>query len=308
MICTLDSTVRLLTGAEAAAAGRLTFPNFRHLLQRAAAPEVVAVGAFRRGRAVGLALAEVDGDGSARLASLFVDRAHRGQGLGQALLTVAEEELALRGALQVRLEYHTDMPACASLEKLLTRCGWDRPRAVMLRCKASERTFQAPFFQAPLFPRLQRQLADLDVFPWQDLTPGERDSLFAQQRSPGSWVPPSLSPFQEDPDHERSVCLGLRAGGEVVGWLITHRLAAAVVRFTWGYVRPDISRRGAYVLLMREAARRHVEACPVGLTVLWTVPLWAAEMACFVQRRFAPWLCSLAEVREGRKTLGPSRV
>jgi hypothetical protein len=149
---------------------------------------------------------------------------------------------------------------------------------------------------------LQRQFADVQVFPWQELTAAERESLLAEQRRPGSWIPQLLSPFQKDPDHPRSVCHGLRANGEVVGWLITHRLAPTVVRYTWGYVRPDVARRGAYLLLIHAAASHH-RTCP-GIQVLWTVPVWAVEMARFVQRRLAPWMCSVAEVRECCRTLG----
>jgi GNAT superfamily N-acetyltransferase len=305
---TLDSTVRLLTSADAPEVTGLTFPSYRYLLALADAPEVVAVAAFCDGRPVGLALGgQPPGGGPAELGSLFVERAYRGQGLGGALLAAAEEELARRGARQLRLEYHTAMPARGPLEKLLLRRHWSEPQAVMLRCQADDRTTQAPVFNAPLFPRLQRQLADVQVFPWAELTSAERESLLAQQRAPGSWIPPSLSPFQEDRTYARSVCLGLRADGEVVGWLITHRLAPTVARYTWGYVRPDLARRGAYILLMREVAWMHREECARGLQVLWTVPLWAAEMAHFVRRRLGPWLCSLAEVRESYKAVCWSR-
>jgi hypothetical protein len=232
------------------------------------------------------------------MASLFVTRPNRGQGLGRVLLAAAEEELARRGARQVRLEYHTDMPAHPALERLLRGRGWAEPRAVMLRCRGDSRVLEAPFFQPPQFARLQGLLRGVKVFPWDALTPDERAGLLAQQGAPGSWVPAPLSPFQEDPHYERSVCLGLRFCGEVVGWLITHRLTPTVARYTWGYVRPDVARRGAFLLLVREAAVRHLRALPSGFQVLWTVPLWAGEMARFVRVRLAPWLCSMAEVRE----------
>jgi GNAT superfamily N-acetyltransferase len=303
---TLNSTIRLLTPLEAMSASHLTFPSFLHLLARSGDPGVVAVGAFLDSRPVGLALAvQAERPGPAQVASLFVGKPYRGQGLGKALLTAAQQELARRGSTQVRLEYSTAMPARPALEGLLRRLGWTEPETWMLVCRADERARQAPFFQAPLFTRIAQGLAGAEVFPWEDLRPAEKEALLAEQQTEHPWFPAYLNPFQEEPTLVRSVSLGLRLAGTVVGWLITHRITPTVVRYSWGFVHPDVAHRGAYVLLLRAALWRHLEILPQGSQAIWTVLLRDREMARFVRRRFAPWLLSLSEVRTARKALAP---
>jgi GNAT superfamily N-acetyltransferase len=300
----LDCTVGLLSPLEAMAASHLTFPSFRHLLARSGAADVVAVGAFHEGRPVGLALAAMpERGGPAQVASLFVQKAQRGQGLGEALLDAAEGELAQRGSTQVRLEYSTAMPTRAALERLLRRRGWTAPEPWMLLCRADERTWKAPFLHPPLQSRIERDLSGAEVFPWEDLRPAEKEALLTEQQAPRPWFPAYLSPFQEEAALRRSVSMGLRRGGAVVGWLITHRVTPTVVRYSWGFVHPDLARRGAYLLLLRAVAREHLEIMPRGFQILGAVLLRDREMARFARRRLAPWLVSLSEVCESRKAL-----
>jgi GNAT superfamily N-acetyltransferase len=307
MTQTLGAAVRLLTPLEAMAASHLTFPNFFHLLAQSGAPEVVAVGALQNGRPVGLALAgQPAPNGPAQVVSLFVSKPYRGQGLGKALLTTAEEELARRGVPTMRLEYSTAMPDRDPLEALLRGRGWAAPAPWMLMCRADERTCAAPFFHPPLFTRIEQGLAGAELFPWEELRPGEKEALLAEQRAEHPWFPAYLSPFQEELALGRSVSVGLRLGGQVVGWLITHQITPTAVRYSWGYVRPDLFRRGAYLLLMRAVVWRHVQEMPRGFQALWAVLLRDRDMAQFVRRRFAPWLLSLSEVRAAHKLLAPA--
>jgi GNAT superfamily N-acetyltransferase len=302
----LNKTVRLLTPLEAMAASHLTFPSFLHLLARSGTPEVVAVGAIDGGRPVGLVLAARPAEEKpAQIASLFVQKPFRGYGLGRALLAAAEEELAQRGCTRVRVEYSTAMPFRAELEGLLRCRGWTEPTPHMLMCRADKGAREAPFFHPPLFNRIEQGLAGAEVFPWEELRPTEKEALLAQQHSEYPWFPAYLSPFQEEPALARSISLGLRLAGAVVGWLITHRVTPSVLRYSWGFIHPDLARRGALLLLLRAVVWKQLEIMPRDPQAMWMVLLRDREMARFVQRRFAPWLLSVSEVRASRKSLAP---
>ena len=48
--------------------------------------------------------------------------------------------------------------------------------------------------------------------------------------------------------------LGLRYRGEVVGWVINHRMDERTVRFTCSFMRRDLARRAAILALYPDKA------------------------------------------------------
>ncbi|MFN8637814.1 MAG: GNAT family N-acetyltransferase [Chloroflexota bacterium] len=107
---------------------------------------LVAVGATRFGRPIGLALAELSPDGAGgregAVRWLFVRPGYRQIGVGTALLAALEQALTERGCRQVRLSWPSDAadpghspaatgradpgmsPATDALARLLGRHGW----------------------------------------------------------------------------------------------------------------------------------------------------------------------------------------
>jgi 2'-5' RNA ligase/N-acetylglutamate synthase-like GNAT family acetyltransferase len=74
------------------------------------ADEPLVVTARMRGLVVGVAELELRGD-TCRLARLIVGAGHRGSGVGRQLLRAVEDEAAVRGCVQVRLEALAGSPA-----------------------------------------------------------------------------------------------------------------------------------------------------------------------------------------------------
>ncbi|MGE5236820.1 MAG: GNAT family N-acetyltransferase [Acidobacteriota bacterium] len=287
----------------------MTFPAYRHLLQLrpalrlladASRPPVqpVAVVAFDGDAPVGLALAElplVAGD-SPELLSLFVDRAHRGHGLGRRLVRAVEEEVASRGFGTMRTVWTAGRPGSPAFERVLTACEWTppTPRTLSVRFTVEE---------AESFPWLHRYpLRDgCEIFPWAELTDGERAALRMSQQATG-WIKPDLVPWQYDANGFESVTsVGMRCAGEVVGWVINHQTAPTTLRFTCAYIRKDLGRRGRIMPLFSASIGRLRQG---GFTeCTFVTPMRHQTMIAFIRRWMAPWVGFLEETRGSERDL-----
>ncbi|WP_373543421.1 GNAT family N-acetyltransferase [Chamaesiphon sp.] len=289
---------RLEQAFEALAYQAFTFPRFRPLLQ-ALKPQssIVAIAASDANQPIGLALAQIQPDRqSCKVLSIFVKPNYRQQGIGTALLQRLEAELHQCQCDRAELTYTTGNPTTSSLERLLQKRDWSDPKPRMLVGKTTTDTIS----DAPWMKRISLPVA-YSLFPWQEITPTDRIAL-QQQKSP--WIPPMLLPFLHEENIEPLNSLGLRYQGEVVGWLITHRLDPATVRYTCGFIRPDLKLR--YISLLANAIQIQIDAkIPFGI---WTIPLEFSSMAHFVKARMAPYLISLEESKVAYKSLKPYKT
>lgn len=277
----------------------LTFPLFRPLL-RSLEPQssIVAIAASESNQPIGLVLAHIQpGSRSCKVLSIFVKPNYRQQGIGTALLQRLEAELHQCQCDRAELTYITGNLTTSSLERLLQKCHRSDPKPRMLVGKATYRIENAPWMKRTSLPRAYH------LFPWQEITPSERAALEQQQQT-NPWIPPMLVPFQHEENLEPLNSLGLRYQGEVVGWLITHRLDPDTIRYTCGFIRPDLKLR--YISLLANAIQIQSDAkIPFGI---YTVPLAFPSMAHFVKERMAPYLFSLEESRVAHKSLKPRKA
>lgn len=279
----------------------MTFPAFRRLLDfDPALPRCVAVGAWEGGRAAGLALGAIDPERpAAELASLFVEREHRGRGMGTQLLGRAEEELARLGVREVSGTYMTGSPSTAAIEAVLKKSGWDDPvtRMLVVRCSL-ESIGHAPWIKRYALP------AGWEIVPWIDISHAEREEIRrTQEQAP--WIPPDLVPFQHEAGLEPVTSLALRVHGKVLGWVINH-VVEDVLRYTCSFVRRDLQRMGRILLLYNEAVARMPG---VGLAVgMWTVPVEHEGMARFARRWMQPYSIFFGETRGTGKRLTAARA
>jgi hypothetical protein len=93
----------------------------------------------------------------------------------------------------------------------------------------------------------------------------------------------------------------LRYQGQVVGWVINHRLSPDTIRYTCSFVRKDLQKMGRIISLYAEAAKRQYRANI--LKGIWTVPLQHQSMVNFVKRHWKPYLNSIEETRGTFKVL-----
>jgi GNAT superfamily N-acetyltransferase len=292
---------------------KMTFPAYRHLLTleptfrlpgEAEQRPVRAFGVVGRygDRPVGLALAEMptrEADGAPELLSLFVEPPHRREGLATALVEAVEDGLRDRGFDLVEAVYMTGKAAVAAVERIFETRGWQAPE---LRTITVKFTMQEAL-STPWYGRMGLLPAGAEIFAWKDLTPAERQQLVeSNERSP--WIANSLQPWRHDTigfDPVSSV--GLRYRGEVVGWVINHRVDARTVRFTCSFMRKDLSRRARIVPLYSEALRRLSEAGCEFCT--FVTPTVYPGMLEFIRRHCAPYASFTGETRGTRKRLSP---
>ncbi|HQR45319.1 MAG TPA: type 2 lanthipeptide synthetase LanM, partial [Thermoanaerobaculia bacterium] len=290
----------------------LTFPAYRHLLSLGRArrhldmpslPEItpVALGAFLDGAPAALLLAEVDEKkpGAAEVLSLAVLPELQGLGLGTRLLDAAAREFAGRGFERLHGVYMTGQPSQAALERVLVKCGWDppAPRMLTIRFTLEEARRTAWFGRYPL-------TEGFTVFPWTELTPGEREGLVRSQAE-RRWIKPDLEPWRHDRyGFEPVSSLGIRYHGEIVGWVINHALSEKVVRFTCSFIRKDLGRRGKIVPAYTESIRRLSQKTAFEECTL-TVPLRHEGMARFLVRWCRPMASFFGETRGSEKRLQP---
>lgn len=298
---------RLLESGQKAAAARMTFPFYRHLLQRH--PErVAAVQAELFGRPLGLGLVRLPGEAGpedplagedsgrqAELLSLWVDGPARKQGLAAEMLRRLEGAAWEAGCDSMKAAYLLGKPSIPIVEHLLDRAGWDAPntRGYMIRF-TRDQARQTPWFG-------KYELGEgYETFPWRDLSEAERQALQASQERDG-WIPEDLEPWKFDGTAEPITSLGLKLDGEIVGWVINQVISPEMVRITCAFVRRDLQRLGKILPLFSESLdllqqTPYVHVSGVSLNNY-------RPIIAFYKRWCGPWADHLGEARECLKRL-----
>jgi GNAT superfamily N-acetyltransferase len=269
----------------------MTYPAFRDLLgPRPANGSFAAIAAREAAQPVGLGLGRLDQGSTGEILSVFVARPWRGRGIGTALLERMEEEIRALGATRVEATYSSSAPAVCAVESLLRRRGWSPPEVRMLIGTANAGMLQAPW--------MQRSPPDggLSLFRWSDLSAGEREALLVDARRMGEEAFGGL-PLADSESFEPINSIGLRDGHRVVGWLLTHRIAPATIRYTHLYLESRHRAFGQAFRLLSEGIRR--QAAVLGEESQAIFGVWARNhrMVRLIRHRLGPYLASLAETR-----------
>ncbi len=277
-------------------------PTVRHPEQGDAKPiRPIALVARAKGEPVGLVLGELPLSvrGGAEVLSLFVVPEWRSRGVGRALVARLEAEVAEQGQAELTAVYTTGKPSIAAFERILWKRGWQAPEARTLSVRFTPQTaLGAEVFEER---RMAAIAAGLELFSWADLSADEKGAIRAShERAP--WITPLLAPWRfEGAELDPISSVGARKGGEVVGWVLNHRVAPGLVRFTCSFMRKNLSRRGRIVPLYRESLRR-LAATDCRLCTFVT-PVEYEGMIGFIQRWIVPVAEFLAETRGSRKRL-----
>jgi len=311
-----------LNAVEAERCRPLTFPAYRHLLdlrpgvrhpdrgdRRAIQP--LGFAAVEGGKPQGLVLGCVpfgSPDPSLELAndpellSVYVAPAARRQGIAGALLQRLEEAVAAAGFRRLSTVYMTGPSEIESLERILQRRQWSPPQPRMLILKGTLQEIVA----APWYGKYQRR-DHFEFFPWSELSAEDLERLRTSHQETG-WIAKDLVPWHYDTATlEPGSSIGIRLAGEVVGWVINHRLGDDTVRFTCSFIRRDLARRARILPAYSESIRRAHEADLRRL--MFSVPMHHPAMVGFALRWCAPWLSFQGETRGSAKELashGPS--
>lgn len=277
--------VRLLDGArDGEDFAPLTFATYRPTLLRQ--PDTVcAVGAWRDGVPVGLALARKGEAGKpTRMLSVFVGPDERRCGIGGALVGTLVEHLADRSRL---LTYYSSLiKQRQAFEALLATCGFAPPRLECMRaagravdvCTWADR-IRGPKLLENLRPYTVKALADCAAEDHAAI-----DALAAQPDFPAGFHP--MNHATGGPTISMRDSLVLCHSGKPVGWLLSGDAGGTEVWYFSAYIRPDLERRGGLLMLFHEVHRRHVARC--GEQARWrlTSTLRTPAMLAFIRTRF----------------------
>ena len=284
---------RCLNTFTAAPYESLTSPYFQARLNSVSDERrIVAIGASCESQPAGLALAELAPDRHlATIRSVFVAPTHRRRGIGTALFIRLDAELSQRGCNELDFAYVTDNPSTPVIEKILRKSGWEPPQARMLLCRGDRRILEAPLI------RRRRLPAGFSIFPWCELSADDRTAMRRQ-----AWYPEMLSPFRDEEMQEPENSLGLRHHGQIVGWLITHRVSSTMIRYHSMFIRPEVRPHGCALPMIAEAIDRQARYRGLDSFGAFCVALDNRPMVKFV-RHLTPHLLSVRESRGSHKRL-----
>lgn len=274
-----------------------TFSLFRPMLVALQPGDsLIGIAASDSNKPIGLALAQILPDSNSALVfSIFVEPNYRCQGIGTELLNYLEKELISQGCTSAKLIYTSGQPTTVALERLLQKRNWTPPAPRMLVCQSTiDKIINAPWMKRTEIPD------SYSIFPWKEITQSERLALDKEQEI-SAWIPTTLIPFKHEEKLEPLNSLGLRYQGQVVGWMITHRIAPDTIRYTCGFLRPDLQKMARFIPLLVKAIQLQAKANIINCSC--AVSVKRDSMANFVKKRMAPYLTALKESRESVKLL-----
>lgn len=270
-------------------------PQYREFLTRK--ENTIAFGATYQGLPIGILIAECKPlIQTALIQTIFVMEEHRHHGVGTQLLEAFHEELKKLNYLLLLFTYSSDEPWAPSLEHIIATLGWPKPRIVEIECLFDAFTFDPPWIH------LQITLpTGYNTFPWAELLPDQRRKLMHQQKS--GLFPENLSPFNAEQQIEQLNSLGLEYKGEVIGWMITHRIAPDTIRYSSLFIQRRWQMSGVAILLLRDSILKQKQSevhwAKLRLNIGDTESSWLQ----FVKRRLMPYAHHITTHKEAWKQL-----
>jgi GNAT superfamily N-acetyltransferase len=279
----------------------LTEPRLRDLLRNISErpAKVIAIGALHQSEPIGLILATLYPNlGHVEILSLYVTRKHRNKKIGTQLFCEVERTCISQGAKVFTFMYRKEERHAIAYEAIFKRQGWASSVPFM-----EQYLFDAFLFHPPWLkhrPKLPRQYK---IFLWKNIKKHEKEKLdhLYEQGHFGSIV----YPFFEENIIEPLNSLGIRKKGEIVGWLITHRVSLETLKYSALFIKPDLQFSGYSMRLLIDAINLQR---PKEATIRWTlVPVNLREIDSswyrFVKRRLAPYAQAVIKIYQTWKAV-----
>jgi hypothetical protein len=268
----------------------LTLPAYRRLLASCSDPALVAFGASTEREPIGLVLAQRTADRGARFLTLYVRPEWRRRRVGGELVRYAEDVLR---ETSDSAEFTCSVPALTGeLQSFLGSCEWPTGGPCLRVFALDGAIMSAPWFDRAVLP------APYEIADWITITTLERDGLRRSQERE-RWIPENLDPFCFERRLEPLNSLLLRFDGDVVGWVLTHRLGNGDIRYSNVFVKAARNRSRptlAVLALLAEAIRRQASAHGVRSRGIFEVEPGNASFLRFIDRHFSDYLVSRGEI------------
>ncbi len=240
---------------------------------------LLGVIAFWQGKPVGLVLTEKQGAENGLIVCWNVIKSQHGFGLGRKLISQMQQLAKSRGINSLTLSFRWDTSFRQQITKTLHRLDWDSPKKELMLYK-----FSPEIFMQMAWCQNMRLPTEFEIFTWDTLTKQEKQHILNRQEQ-SDWYPVGLSPLFDNPDFESANSVGLRLHGDVVGWMITHRVHADVIEYSSLFVSPELQNMGRGIHLIVEAVKRQNN---LGIErAIFQVQAENSAMLSFVERRMA---------------------
>lgn len=228
----------------------LTLGPYQPNLDRLAETEkrVLAVGLEFLGMPVGLGIALINSDNNPMLLSLFVQENFRGKGYAGKMLSRLEEMASRQGSKVMVAGFSSTNPCVEQFKRVLLKSGYGEPQVTSTIYRHSSLGLSEA--ELPWFFKYELPAGPEGLFFWKDAAAGEREKL---QNAP--WLPTGLTPFIDEHLIEPLNSLAIRAAGEVIGWIITHRLRSDTILYRSFYMREDFRNTGIAALMLLKSIK-----------------------------------------------------
>ena len=262
-------------------------------------PRIIAIGAFYQSEPVGLALAKLYSNlGNAEILSLYVAKKHRNKKIGTRLFREVEQACIGEGGKVLTFMYRKEDRYALAHEAIFKKQNW-APSAPFME----QYLFDAFLFHPPWLTHRPKILRQYKIFFWKNIKKQEKERLnhLYEQGHFGSIV----HPFFEENLIEPLNSLGMRKKGEIVGWLITHRVSPEALKYSALFIRPDLQFSGYSIRLLIDSINLQR---PKEATIRWTlVPVNLQEIDSswyrFVKRRLAPYAQAVIKTYQTWKSI-----
>lgn len=275
-----------------------TFPSlqkrWRTQTQRG---EIIAISATIADQMIGMVIAEIIVEPQnlslfyASIISCYVVTDYRNRGIGTTLIGNLEKELIKIGCQRIEISYKSSELTALGLEPLLNKAGWLPPKTVFVLAQSTtHKIAEAPWLHKYPLPD------SFTVFPWIGLTAEERQAIL-------DWggYPNALNPFKDESRIEPLNSLGLRHNAEVIGWIITHRVAPETIRYSTLFIREKYQKLGRGISLLAESIKRQINSEIENCT--GSVAAQSDRMMRFLDLHLRPYLTGIGSSRIAVKPL-----
>lgn len=250
--------------------------------------KVTGIGAWFENHPIGIALGYVEKTPFlGKIFTLHVEEDHCKKQIGSKLFSELMLVLKNEGCRHLVFNYPGDQPSTPALEHILKKHNWEGPRVFVKRYHFDGFKFNPDWLNKPL--HFQN---GFEVFPWQTLKKSEQEQIKDQVHQ--SRFDLIVSPFGKDDDKiEPLNSLGLRYKGEVVGWMITHRIARDTIRYSSLYIHKEYLFRANWIKLLIESINLQRHSSIQWAIFEINVQQVGSSWDNFVRRKLAPYATSI---------------
>lgn len=218
---------------------------------------VVGYEAYFRNHPVGIILATAHTRAhTALIHFLYVDPKNSKHSIESALLQNLTDELAGLGTTLATYTYATNLSSASDIEKAFIEQDWKGPRPFIIDCLFFSKNFNPPWWNKQIDLPME-----FEIIPWNTLSGTDKKNL--ENRYAQGTIPSYVYPFGKDQDIiEPKNSLIMKYEGNIIGWMVTHRLAPDTVRYSALYIEDAFLNSNCWIKLLIEALEVHRKPTP----------------------------------------------